>query len=223
VVIIHHLENSRSQRVAWLLEALDVPYEVKTYARHPKTAAAPEALKQIHPLGKAPVLQDGDRVIAESGAIIDYLCDRYDVQYKLRPTTPDDLIDYRYWLHFAEGSLMPLLVMSLVFAKISTQPMPFFVKPVAKGIASKVKSAFILPRLLPMVDLIEARLTQSPWLVGEDFGAADIQMSFPVQALIRVVNLADYPAIHAYLQRLEQHPAYQKASQRVGAFGPLAS
>ena len=143
MITVHHLENSRSQRVLWLLEELAVPYEVRRYARDPKTLYAPPALAKVHPLGKSPVITDGDITVAESGAIVEYLIDAHG-QGRLRPApgTPEQR-RYTYWLHFAEGSLMPPLLMQLVFDKVRTAPVPFFVKPIVLGIADKVTASYI--------------------------------------------------------------------------------
>jgi glutathione S-transferase len=147
MIVVHHLNNSRSQRVLWLLEELGLEYEVKRYQRDPKTMLAPASLKAVHPLGKSPVITDGANTIAESGAIIDYLVERYG-NGRLVPAagTPEKL-RWTYWLHFAEGSAMPPLLLKLVFDKVESSPMPFFVKPIARGIAGKVKSSFIMPNI----------------------------------------------------------------------------
>ncbi|TDO98077.1 glutathione S-transferase family protein [Marinomonas balearica] len=222
MITLHHLENSRSQRVAWALESLGLEYEVKLYKRD-SSASAPESLKKIHALGKAPVLEDGDVVIAESGAILEYLCDCYDDENRLSPHSMEDKLNYRYWMHFAEGSLMPLLVMTLIFNKVPKQPMPFFVKPIAKGLCDKIQKNFVTPRLMPMIELIEDTLSQQTWFVGERMTAADMQMSFPVQALARAVEMENYPNIQRFINQMEDSDSYIKAKERVGAFGPLTS
>jgi len=146
MITVHHLETSRSQRVLWLLEELGVPYEIKVYKRDPRTRLAPPELKKVHPLGKSPVITDGDLVVAESGAILEYLAERYgsqgqgDVaQLLTTPGTPEHL-QLRFWMHYAEGSLMNWLVMKLVFMTIPTQPMPFFVRPIARELCKKVQA-----------------------------------------------------------------------------------
>ena len=145
--IVHHLENSRSLRVLWMLEELGLDYELRRYPRDPKTLLAPPELRQVHPLGKAPVLQDGDLILAESGAILDYLVDRYDVHRQLSPSPVPaegkERIDYRYWLHYAEGSAMPPMLLTLVISRIRSAPMPFFARPIARSIADKAERGFI--------------------------------------------------------------------------------
>lgn len=219
MVTLHHLEKSRSHRIVWLLELLDIEYRIQTYSRDPKSLLAPAELKQIHPLGKSPVITDGDRVIAESGAIIDYLLQAYG-QGRLQPSA-DDLqawIDYRYWMHYAEGSLMPLLLMKLVFTQIPKQPMPFFVKPVAKGISAKVMGKLVEPNLDTHLGFIEASLKNKTWLLGATLTAADVQMSFPLQAMAARNDLRDYPNIAGYVQRIEKHPAWQQVLNKAGPF-----
>ncbi len=184
--IVHHLENSRSLRVLWMLEELGLDYELRRYPRDPKTLLAPPELRNVHPLGKSPVLQDGELVLAESGAILDYLADRYDTQRQLSPSPmPADgaeRIAYRYWLHYAEGSAMPPLLLTLVMGRIRNAPMPFFARPIARSIADKAERGFIGPQRRLHLDWMERRLAESPWFAGERFSAADIQMSFPIQA-----------------------------------------
>jgi len=182
MIIVHHLNNSRSQRVLWLLEELGLDYDIKRYQRDPKTLLAPPALREVHPLGKSPVLADGDVTLAESGAIIEYLIERHGNGRLRPPAGTPERVRYTYWLHFAEGSAMPPLVMKLVFDRIEKGPMPFFVRPLARGIAGRVKKGFIEPNIARQLDYIEAELEQRPWFAGADFSAADIQMSFPVEA-----------------------------------------
>ncbi len=212
MITLHHLENSRSQRVLWLLEELGLPYEVKRYARDPKTMLAPPELLRVHPLGKSPVITDGDITVAESGAIIEYLLDAHG-QGRLRPAagTPQQR-QFTYWLHFAEGSAMPFLLLMLVFNKVRSAPMPFFLKPVAKGIADQVTKTFISPNLQRQLDYMEAELKQRPWFTGDDFTAADVQMSFPLEAAAARGGLdARYPAMTAWLAKIHARPAYQRA------------
>ena len=181
MILVHHLNNSRSQRILWLLEELGVPYEIKRYARDAKTMLAPPELRAVHPLGKSPVITDGPNTVAESGAIIEYLLDRYG-DGRLRPAAGSaDRLRYTYWLHFAEGSAMPPLLMKLVFDRIEASPMPFFVRPIARGIANNVKTNFILPNLERHLAFMEGELAARDWFAGPDFSAADIQMSFPVE------------------------------------------
>ncbi|WP_417505391.1 glutathione S-transferase [Marinomonas gallaica] len=217
MLVLHHLENSRSQRIAWALEMLGAEYDVKTYLRTPENLA-PDTLKRIHPLGHAPVLQDGEITIAESGAILEFLADEYDLECRLKPEDKKSLRDYRYWLHFAEGSFMPLLVMMLLFRKIPRQPMPFFVRPVAKSICNRVVSSFIEPRLRDVLSLIEDHLTQNNWFAGDKLSAADMQMSFPILAMSASMPLEGYPHIERWLVAVRKDAAYQRAVVQVGEF-----
>jgi glutathione S-transferase len=220
MITVHHLENSRSQRVLWLLEELALPYEVKRYARDPQTMLAPPELARVHPLGKSPVITDGDITVAESGAIVEYLLDAHG-QGRLRPApgTPEQR-RYTYWLHFAEGSAMPPLLMKLVFDKIRSAPVPFFIKPIVKGIADKVTSSFIAPNLQGQLDFMESELATRPWFAGSDFTAADIQMSFPLEAAAGRAGLdASRPKLMDFLARIHARPAYQRA---LAAGGPYS-
>jgi glutathione S-transferase len=183
LITLHHLNNSRSQRILWLMEELGLPYEIQRYQRDPKTMLAPPSLRAVHPLGKSPVITDGDLTLAESGAIIEYLVARYGAG-RLAPEagTPAHL-RYTYWMHYAEGSAMPPLLLKLVFDKVESSPMPFFAKPIARGIAGKVKKTFIEPQLRQHLDYLEMSLgPRAAGLPGTSFSGADIQMSFPLEA-----------------------------------------
>jgi glutathione S-transferase len=220
MIIVHHLNNSRSQRILWLLEELGLDYEIKKYQRDAKTMLAPPELRAIHPLGKSPVITDGDTMVAESGAIIEYLTERYGSGKNLVPAagTPDKL-RYTYFLHYAEGSAMTPLLMKLVFDKVATSPMPFFVKPVARGIADKVKSSYIMPQIVQHLTYLESELNQRSWFAGEAFSAADIQISFVLEAGAARGGLgANYPKLDAFLQRIHARPAYQRALERGGKY-----
>ncbi|MGV8931418.1 MAG: glutathione S-transferase [Luteimonas sp.] len=216
---VHHLDNSRSQRVLWLLEELGVDYDIVQYKRDPKTMLAPPELRAIHPLGKSPVVVDRDDVLAESGAIIETLVERHDVACVLAPPpgSPQRL-RWRYWLHYAEGSAMPPLLMSLVFSRIGTTPMPFFARPVARGIVNKVMAGFINPQLKLHAGYLEAELAKNDWFAGAAFSAADIQMSFPVEALSARLGLARYPHLQAWLERIHARPGYRRALERGGPY-----
>src|ERR1700761_3212513 len=176
MLTVHHLNNSRSQRVLWLLEELGVPYEIKRYQRDPKTMLAPPELRAVHPLGKSPVITDGALTLAESGLIIEYLGDRYSAGRLIAaPGTPERL-RHTYWLHYAEGSAMPLLLLKLVFRTVATAPAPFFVRPVAKGIAGKVQHSFVDPQLALHLNYMEGELGKAEWFGGDQFSVADIAM-----------------------------------------------
>jgi len=217
MITVHHLNNSRSQRVLWMLEELGVPYEIQRYERDPKTMLAPASLKKVHPLGKSPVITDGDLVVAESGAIIEYLAHTYGKDTMLPETGGQAWLDYTYWLHYAEGSLMPPLVMRLVFQKVKNSPMPFFIKPVAKGIADKTTATFIGPMIKTHLDFAEAHLAKNTWFLGDNLSAADIQMSFPLEASVaRGIVGKDRPHINAWVERAHARPAYQKALEKGG-------
>ena len=209
MVTLHHLENSRSQRILWLLEELGIEYEIKLYKRDPKTNLAPDELKAIHPLGKSPLITDGGKVIAESAVIVNYLIRNYDKDGRFT-TAPDSEAAQQneYWLHFAEGSLMPYLVMSLVFTKVKTAPMPFFVRPVAKGIADQVMKSFI-----------EDHLSKNMWFAGENMSASDFQMIFPLEAAMTRSGIASkLPAINAWVKKVHALPAYQNALKKGGPY-----
>jgi len=220
MLTVHHLENSRSQRILWLLEELGEPYEIVHYQRNPDTQLAPPELKAVHPLGKSPVVTDGQGlVLAESGAIIETLVERLGPDRLAPPTGTPDFDRYRYWLHYAEGSAMPPLLLKLVFDKVEKAPMPFFVKPIAKAIAGKVKSSFISPQLKTHLDFMEGELAKRPWFAGEAFSGADIQMSFPLEAAASRGGLdASRPRLMDWLSRIHARPAYQRALARGGRF-----
>ena len=219
MITVHHLNNSRSQRVLWLLEELGVPYEIRKYERDPKTMLAPETLRQVHPLGKSPVITDDGVTVAESGAIIEYLIERYGQGRLVPPVGTDERRRYTYWLHFAEGSAMPPLLLKLIFDRIESGPMPFFVKPVARGIARKVKGLAVEPNLKRQLDFMEAELGKSEWFAGNAFSAADIQMSFPVEAAAQRAGLdASRPKLMNFLKKIHARPGYRKALERGGPY-----
>lgn len=219
MITVHHLNNSRSQRVLWLLEELGAPYEIVRYQRQPDMRA-PATLRAIHPLGKSPVITDDGRTVAESGAIAEYLVERYG-NGRLAPASgTEERLRYTYWLHYAEGSLMPLLFLKLVFGIIAGRPMPFFIKPVVRGVTSKVEQGLIAPQLELHFQFIEAELGKSAWLAGEELSAADVQMSFPLEAATGRggADRQRYPRIHAFMDRVRARPAYQRALERGGEY-----
>jgi glutathione S-transferase len=219
MITVHHLNNSRSQRILWLLEELGLDYEIKKYQRDPKTMLAPPELRAIHPLGKSPVITDGGTMVAESGAIIEYLIERYaGGRFVPAAGTPDKL-RYTYFLHYAEGSAMTPLLMKLVFDKVESSPMPFFVKPIAKGIAQKVKSSYIMPQIKQHLAYLEGELEKSTWFAGEEFTAADIQVSFVLEAASARSGFgARHPKLAAFLERIHARPAYKRALERGGPY-----
>jgi glutathione S-transferase len=223
MLTVHHLNNSRSQRVLWLLEELGVPYEIKRYQRDPKTMLAPPELRAIHPLGKSPVITDDGMTVAESGAIIEYLLERYG-QGRFEPAagTPERL-RFKYFLHYAEGSAMPPLLLKLVALRIGSAPMPFFAKPIAKKIASTLQSTFIDPQLALHLSFIDESLRATGWFAGNEFTAADIQMSFPLEAATARGNRdGRYPSIERFLATIHARPAYQRALERGGKYELLS-
>jgi glutathione S-transferase len=219
MITVHHLNNSRSQRILWLLEELEVPYEIKKYQRDPVTNLAPKELKEVHPLGKSPVITDAAKTIAESGVIIEYLTKKYGKD-KFRFLEDESIKEnLTYWLHFAEGSLMPPLVMKLVFDKIKSSPMPFFIKPIAKMISNKVLIFFVMPNVNGNFAFIEAHLKTNPWFLGQNFSPADIQMSFPLETgMSRISNKSDYPCIVKYVEKFQARPMYKRALDRGGKY-----
>lgn len=213
MITVHHLENSRSQRIPWLLEELGLEYEIRHYRRNKKTMLAPPELKAIHPLGKSPVITDGEQVVAESGAIIEYLIDHYgNGRLRPEPCSPERL-QYNYWLHYAEGSLMPLMVMTLVFAKVAQAPL--LVRPIAKAICKQVHKTFLDPNIEANLKLIESTLGQQPWFAGEEISGADMQMSFALEAVVHRAG-GQLPHMADFLQRIQARPAYQRALERTG-------
>jgi glutathione S-transferase len=223
MITVHHLNNSRSQRVLWLLEELGLPYEIKRYERDPKTMLAPASLREVHPLGKSPVITDDELTLAESGAIVEYLVRRYG-NGRLIPAldTPEHL-RYTYWLHYAEGSAMPPLLLKLIFDKIEKNPMPFFVRPIARSITNRVKSSFIEPQITQHLDYMEAEIGKSAWFAGNEFTAADIQISFPLEAAAARAGLnASRPKLMTFLNLIHARPAYKKALERGGTYELLS-
>jgi len=217
MIIVHHLENSRSQRILWMLEEMGLDYEIKHYMRDPETMLAPPELKAVHPLGKSPVITDDGKVIAETGAIIEYLTEKTG---KLAPDVgTDKYLRYRYWLHFGEGSAMSPLLLKLVFDILPTKPMPFFVRPIAKGISKGALNNFVTPQIDAHLDYMEAELGKSTWFVGEEMTGADIMMSFPLEAIAGRGGLGKKRKnLKAFLKRIHALPAYQRALEKGGEY-----
>lgn len=223
MITVHHLETSRSQRILWLLEELGLPYEIVNYRRDGKTRLAPPELRRIHPLGKSPVVTDGEVTVAESGAILEYLAATYAGrgQGELGHLDPapgsPEWLQVRYWMHFAEGSLMNWLVMKLVFMTLPTQPMPFFVRPIARQLCAQVQRKLVDPNLASALQMMESHLSQHRWFGGEHLTIADFQMSFPVEAAFsRAAGAGELPCLRAYRERMQARPAYQRAIARGG-------
>ena len=223
MITVHHLNNSRSQRVLWLLEELGLDYEVRHYQRDQQTMLAPPELRIVHPLGKSPVITDGDITVAETGAIIEYLLDQYGAG-RLRPERGTLAArQFTYWLHYAEGSIMPLMVMALIFRRVETAPMPFFIRPVARGIVRNVNQGFLDPNIKNHLDFIDAELSVTGWFAGNDFSAADIQMSFPLEVAAARSGSADRKNLTEFLTRIHGRPAYQRALNKGGPYQLMRS
>jgi glutathione S-transferase len=219
MITVHHLNNSRSQRVLWLLEELGVAYEVKRYERDAKTMLAPPALLAVHPLGKSPVIVDGAVTVAESGAIIEYLIDRYGLGRLIPPAGTPERLRYTYWLHYAEGSAMPPLLLKLVFDRVAKGPAPWPVSTIARRIASTVQNSFIGPQLKLHFDYLESELATRTWFAGDEFTAADVQMSFPLEVAVPRAGLnAARPHLVAFLERIHARDAYRRALERGGTY-----
>jgi glutathione S-transferase len=223
MIIVHHLNNSRSQRVLWLLEELGLDYEIVRYQRDPKTMLAPPELRAIHPLGKSPVITDNGLTIAESGAILEYLCETYgNGRFQPPPGTPE-AFKLRYWLHYAEGSAMPVLLLKLVALRIASTPMPFFARPIAKRISSGLLTQYIDPQLANHLQFIEGELAPTGWFAGSAFTIADVQMSFPLEAAAARGGMGDrFPRIRAFLDQIHARPAYQRALEKGGKYELLS-
>lgn len=220
MITVHHLENSRSQRVLWLLEELGLPYQLVRYQRDPRTLLAPPELREVHPLGKSPVLDEDGLVLAESGAIIEYLVERHDQAHRLSPPPgPDAAMErlrYRHWLHYAEGSAMPPLLLSLVFSRLKQAPMPFFAKPVARMIVDQALKSFVRPQIKLHLDYMDTELGKHAWFAGKRFTAADVQMSFPIEAAAARANAGAWSNLQRFLEQIRARPAYQRAIERGG-------
>jgi len=219
MLVVHHLKNSRSQRILWLLEELGLDYEIKRYQRDKTTNLAPPELRAVHPLGKSPVITDGDVTVAESGLIVEYLIETYS-NGRLMPAvgTPEHM-QYRYWIHYAEGTFMPLMLISLLMNRIETAPVPFFIKPVTKAIAAKAMDGYAGPNIKLNLDYLEATLQESAWFCGDEMTGADIMLSFPIEAAATRTSLAsDYPALMAFHQRIRVLPAYQRGIEKGGPY-----
>ena len=204
MIQVHHLNNSRSQRVLWLLEELGTPYDVVRYQRDKATMLAPEELKRVHPLGKSPVIEDDGKKLAETGLIVEYLVERYGLD--LAPPRESDLYwRYKYWLHYAEGSLMPPLLLKLVVDRL--------------GLLGRPARGFVNAQLKLHLDYLEAELAASPWFVGDRFSGADIMLSFPLEAATDRAGLNQTrPRLMEFLQRIHARPAYKRALEKGGAY-----
>ena len=225
MITVHHLNNSRSQRILWMLEELNQEYEIIGYERDLKTLQGPKSLRNIHPLGKSPVITDdsnGEQIlIAESGAIVEYLLQNYGKNSSLiiPETGSQQERDYLYWLHFYEGSLMPPLLLRLIFDRVKKARVPFFVKPITKAVADKVLLEYVNPNINSLLDFIEASLKGKKWFLGDQLSGADIQMSFPLEtSLARCLVNEHYTCIQSYVERIHEQPGYQAALKKGGKY-----
>ena len=216
MITLHHLAKSRSQATLWLLEELGCEYRIVNYARHPKTQLAPPELLAVHPLGKSPVITDGVYTVAESGAIVEYLVGSYDQGRLCPPTGTPARLQYSYWLHYAEGSAMPPLVMNLVFQMMAQAPMPFFMRPLVRAITRPVHATYLDPQLQRHIGFWESTLAGQEWFAGGEFTAADIQMSTPVQMAALRTGIPLGPAVRSFLERIRARPAFQRALKAGG-------
>jgi glutathione S-transferase len=215
MITVHHLDNSRSQRVLWLLEELGVPYEIIKYQRDPRTYLAPPELQAIHPLGKSPVITDDGETIAESAVILEYVVEKHGGGRLVPATGTADYRRYRYFMHYAEGSLMPFLLLKLITSKI--RKAPALVRPIAKGIAGKIDGVFVDPNITRHVAFVDAELAKAPFFAGSELTAADIQMSYPMEAI--AARLPSPPArIVDWVERVRTRPAFKRALERGGPY-----
>ena len=217
MIIVHHLNDSRSQRVLWLLEELGLDYEVRRYQRDSRTMLAPPELLAVHPLGKSPVIEDGGVTVAETGAIVEYLLETYGAgRLKPAPGT-EDARRYTYWLHYAEGSAMTPLLLKLIFSRMPSQA-PALIRPIVKGVSKTVLGRMVDPQLKNHTAYWETGLARSGWFAGDEFTAADIMMSFPLEASAARADGGPRPGAQAFLQRIHARPAYQRALERGGPY-----
>jgi len=217
MLTVHHLNDSRSQRVLWLLEELALPYTIAFYQRDARTRLAPPALRAVHPLGKSPIVTDDGATFAETGAIVEYLVDKGGGRLRPAAGTPERL-RWSYWLHYAEGSLMPPLLMRLVFSLLPARS-PAVLRGLVRSIAARTQKGYIDPQLTTHFDFIESELGRSTWFAGDDFSAADVMMSFPLEAAADRANACSgRPRIKAFVERIQARPAYRRALAKGGPY-----
>lgn len=222
MLTLHHLENSQSIRVLWLLEELEADYQIQHYKRDQVTSLAPKDFKKLHIMGTSPCITCGDLVLPETSAILDYVMDKYDGE-QLRPSANSVLrTDYLYWYHAAQGSFMPLLLESLIFKRMVSK-VPTVIRPIIRFVVNKVKANYLDVRLQKMLTQIENKLANSKWFAGEQFTAADIVMGYCMEVANVRVGMDDrYPNAQRFLQQMRARPAYQRAMAKNGPFAPLA-
>jgi glutathione S-transferase len=217
MLTVHHLNNSRSQRVLWLLEELGVPYEIVRYQRQPNMRA-PQELYAVHPLGKSPVITDNGNTIAESGAILEYIVDRYGDGRLIPPAKTPERLRYTYWLHAAEGSAITPLFLKLLFTLMPKRA-PALLRPVVRKVSNQALTSLVNPQIKQHMAFWEAELGKSEWFAGNEFTAADIQMSFPLEAAEARGGLElGHPRAMAFLDRIHARPAYARALEKGGPY-----
>lgn len=217
MLTVHHLNQSRSQRVLWALEELNLPYQIIRYQRG-ADMLAPDSLKKIHPLGKSPIVENDGHVIAESGAILEYLQEIGDPESRFKPQDIEGKLQYRFWLHYAEGSLMSLMMIKLVLQMLGKSPVPLGLRTVGKVLGTGVQKAWLNNQIATHAGFIESHLSKTPWFAGENPSMADIQMSFPLFALLSRGGIPSLPNIAAWKARVEARPAWQQAIEKGGPF-----
>jgi glutathione S-transferase len=219
MITLHHLNNSRSQRVLWLLEELELDYEIKRYQRDPTTMLAPATLRAVHPLGKSPVITDGDVTLAESGAILEYLVERHGNGRFLPPAGTPARLRCSYWMHYAEGSAMPPLLLKLVFQRLPSGPMPWLIRSIVRRVADAAQTSYIDPQIRLHLDYLEGELGKHAWFAGDDLTVADVQMSFPVEVMAARGGLdPSRPKLWHFLETIHARPAYQRALAKGGEY-----
>lgn len=217
MIIVHHLENSRSQRVLWLLEELGLAYEVKRYERDPQTMLAPPELYKIHPLGKSPVIEEDGVIVAETGAVMEYILQTHGGGDLMPAPGSAEARAVTYWLHYAEGSAMTALLLKLVFTRLPENANAL-VRPLVKGVSSKALSSFVDPRLAEHINYWETHLAATGWFAGDQMSLADIMMSFPLEAAAARAGAGDKAHIADFLGRIHGRPAYKRALARGGPY-----
>ncbi|BCO17305.1 glutathione S-transferase [Alteromonas sp. McT4-15] len=219
MLTLHHLNNSRSQRILWLMEELEVDYDIAFYQRDSVTNLAPDSLRAVHPLGRSPVLSTPHGAIAESGAIVEYLVNNYAKDVFVTPTEAEALQQYWFWLHFAEGSLMPPLVANLVLEKARQKgSKPFFIKPITDKLVDGILNAYYGPNLAQSLRYVESYLSKNTWFAGDEPTGADVQMIFPLESLVASGRAKDFAAIQSYVKRVHARPAYKAALEKGGEY-----
>jgi len=223
MITVHNLENSQSVRILWLLEELGVEYKIQQYSRNEITSFAPEEYRKLHPVGWAPTITDGHMAIAETNAIVDYILDKYP-DNTLRPESgAEDRLQYLYWFHAAQGSLMPHLVLTLVMRRMVSN-VPFIIRPILKYVTNLAMTTFVNPRTYKILDYMDSELCQNQWLSGSNFSAADIVMGYCLESIEeRFPESENYSNIKRYIRDFRSREAYKVALMKNGKFQSLTS